>query len=370
MGSEYVDYYWNELSWTDRLMNFHWFREGRRPEEAITFPILPEFAPFVGMAAGMFDGIMGWSNGDWRKVANDENSFNQFMAKLTGADASGVLQRALEGTAEGLGRTADPGVPPIVQAPALVLTGQNVRTNFSGALQGEIPIESRKLYSDHAPEGRFFSDTVHGKTFEAITNGLMGSFGRMTNEFVSAADRAYYGTSGDTSVVIPEATNALFNEGGQFLPGNQLFGVAPVRSVYGERAEHLSKKIDGLKRAEEQLNITTGGANVARRDRPTQLGFDVSGGDPRKMQIASEMKEFYNSTQDIRAQIDAKWDQIAAIDQRTDIPYDQKPALRNARIAEMNDLREVYMERIIDFEEQVQDVYGVENFNIEDFQLR
>jgi hypothetical protein len=365
---DYVDYYWNELSWTDRLTSMYWFQEGEPPENALKVRMLPEDSVFAGMLMGLMDSVAGWSSGTWNEGGN--NDFNRFMEKLTNADSAGeLLSEINEGATEGISRTLTPGLPPAFNA-LMSVTGQRARVDVGNALEGELPIRTRQIYSDHIPEGRYVSDALHDEQLQAIMRSFFGIAADTAIRVGEAADRAYYGT-GDPMVGLQEGGYEALRSSTRFVPGNNmLFGTEGRRSVYGVRAEQVSDKEKAMKRVTGTLRNVTGAENVARLDYPTLLQRQTAGGvTPQNLAMASDIADFQDSVKDEQRLLDQKWDELNGIDQATHIPADRKPAMRNEVIRQMTELREAYHQDIVDFEEMMSRRYNTQ-FRLEDFQLR
>jgi ribosomal protein S8 len=367
---DYVDYYWNQLSWQDRLTSIYWFQEGEPPQNALKVRMLPEDAVFAGILMGLWDSVAGWSSGQYNKDGN--NDFNTFMKKVTDADSFGeLLQEMNEGAAQGVSRTLTPGLPPAMRAFG-ALSGQEYRVDAGAALEGELPIEARKIYSEHIPEGRTIADTLHGEQLQALLTAFGGIAADTAIKFGEAADRAYYGT-GDLSAGLRDGGYVALRETTRFLPGNNmLFGSEGRRSVYGDRAEKISEKEQAAKRVKEQLRQVTGAENVTRLDR-RQLLFGQTAGmqdaNPKRLMMAQEVAGFLESRKSFQTRLDAQWDRLNGIDRSTTIPASQKTQLRNSVMEKMAEQREAYYEDMLDFEEYMSKKYNTQ-FRLEDFQLR
>lgn len=349
-GPEYEDYYWRQLSWTDRLSYAYYFTPDRAPQDAFRFRILPESSIFAGPFITLMDSVFGFSEGVPRQY--NPGVFTAILDSVTGAGD----------------RLFSPAMPPLIEG-GLGMLGYRISPD--GIASGGI----QEIYETHTNEGRMLVDDVlfHNQV-EAVLGSFVNITGRMVLDFGRALDRGWRGQEGDdladTVGVVGDAAWGVFERQSDQVPGGATFlGLERRKGKWNEDQAVFQRKYDALQQLKQAADKyvrggfgQTGlGASI-----PTgqmDAGFETT---PQAQQVMAASVNVFNNIAQQKQQINSLLRRRDALDFSTRISRDDKVKQFNALQDQVMMARSNLVDQIRQFEQAMSQQLG-QDFTVEDF---
>lgn len=361
LGEEYVNHYWNNTSWTERLSRVYFYDENTPPENApvLWFP-LPEASMIGGTALGILDALYGFSSGNYQRFNQDE--INGVADLILGPisdefDAFSAMDRGWEGFRGGLARNMPLGVPPVLQAAAGAFGARISPERF--ALEGRPEGVITDINEQFIDEGRGpITNIVNSARAKAVAESIFGTIGGQMMEASQQYERVWTGTR-DGQAAMKEFTNTLASRMAHASPG---FAIAAdsTRAIggYPEITANFRNKWSTLDRiAERHRAINLHGAQMSRSQGMIEPTPRPSLPDQTEYPEAfAAGRELYNEMQrsgEVVEQINNIRSRIDAIRQSTTLSREMKTNQINDLLLERFELEKMAYGRILDFEEQI-----------------